>query len=112
MLDYLTSAQLSEWEALNRIDPIGKWREDYQTAKICSLITNLAIQIHAPKNTKLTTPLSFMPDWDGTREEDAVEKQTPEEMLNIFKSFIAARKAAKMKTRTSPPKAFMKRKVQ
>ena len=76
------------------------------------MITNLAIQIHAPKGTKLTTPLTFMPDWDGTKEAEAVEKQTPEEMLNVFKSFIAARNASRPPVRTRPPKAFMKKKIQ
>jgi hypothetical protein len=50
-----------------------------------------------------------MPDWDGTKEEETVEKQTPEEMLNIFKSFITARNTAKLPARTKPPAAFMKK---
>jgi len=53
-----------------------------------------------------------MPDWDGTKEAEAVEKQTPEEMLNVFKSFIAARNASRPPVRTRPPKAFMKKKIQ
>lgn len=96
MLDQLTSVQLSEWEAYDKLDPIGTWREDYRMAHICSLLAN----IHNASNTKegetplRTAPIDFMPVWDEA-ERDRIEiiskKQSVEEiksgLLAVFKGW-------------------------
>lgn len=86
-MDQLTSTQLSEWEAYDKIDPIGTWREDFRMAYICSVISNLAISIHGKRGAKGRTAIDFMPEWDKVETEPV--KQSVEEMkavlLEVFK---------------------------
>lgn len=82
-MDQLTSAQLSEWEAYDKLDPIGTWRDDYRMAYLASMITNLVISIHGKKGAKHTVPLDYMPKWDAEKE-SIVRKQTPEEMKELL----------------------------
>ena len=76
----LTLTQLQEWEAYNRLDPIGNWRDDFNFASLSTLITNIAIRWGAKKgeSPKLVTVSDFMPNWLG--EEEPVIKQSPQEM--------------------------------
>lgn len=84
LLDSLTSEQLSEWEAYDKIDPVGTWRDDFRMARLASLITNIANVVyckkgHKPKETKA---LDFMPDWGG--EIIPKKKQSVEEQKEIL----------------------------
>lgn len=103
-MDQLTSRQISEWEAYDKIDPIGSWRDDFRLAKIESLITNIVQQLYAKKGTKpkLTTPLDYMPDWTGDREVAEPKKQSVEEMKEILMSFASSQNK-RAKTRNTPP---------
>ena len=78
----LTLKQLQEWEAMDRIDPVGSWRDDFRMAVLASTVENLAIAIYGKKGTKLSVPMDFMPDWSGEIKE--VEKQTPQQMREIL----------------------------
>ena len=84
LLDHLTSAQLSEWEAYDRLDPVGTWREDFRMANIICYIVNTARSIHGKKGIKMTTPIDFMPQWDEEGERDTVKTQSVEEMKQIL----------------------------
>jgi len=55
-------------------------------ANILSIVTNLAIGVHGKKGTKLTTPIEFMPNWDGTIEYKP-KTQTVEEQKAILMAF-------------------------
>ena len=81
-MDSLTSRQLSEWEAYDRLDPIGTWRDDFRLAYLSSLITNIAISIHGKKGAKHTTPMDFMLDWDV--KEKKINVQSVEEQKRIL----------------------------
>ena len=83
-MDQLNSVQISEWEAYDKLDPIGTWRSDFQMAMLASIITNIAIGLYAEKGTKMTTPLDFMPDWSGDLKMVEKPMQTVEEMKEIF----------------------------
>lgn len=85
----LTSRQLSEWEAYDKIDPVGSWREDYRMAYISSLLTNIAISTNAPKGTKMTSVEEFMPEWD---EKKPKVEQSVEDMKRILMSFVKDKK--------------------
>jgi len=63
-LDQLTSAQLSEWEAYDRLDPVGQWREDLRWAALESLLANISRAVYGKKGTKMTTFEDFLPTWD------------------------------------------------
>ncbi len=86
-MDSLTSAQLSEWEAYDRIDPIGTWRDDFRIAVFEALVLNIAQKVHSdPKKgvPKDVSPMDFMPDWLGERKQKG---QSVEEMKQILMSF-------------------------
>jgi len=68
----LTSFQISEWEAYDRVDPIGEWRADFRHAQLRSMITNITRTLYPKKGEepKMTVPLDFMPDWIGSDKEE------------------------------------------
>ena len=76
----MTSSQLSEWEAYDKLDPIGEWRWEFSIANLMALIANVNRDIKkAPNPYK---PLDFMPQWDKEHEERP--QQTAEEQKKIF----------------------------
>jgi len=103
-LDNLTSRQLSEWEAYDKIDPIGSWRDDFRIAKLESLLTNIVQQLYAKKGSAptITTPLDFMPDWSGERADIKPEKSLADEIKQVF-SGIASNKEKKVERKLKPP---------
>jgi hypothetical protein len=90
-LEYLTSAQISEWEAYDKIDPIGKVRDDYWMTYLASLITNLTIQVNGKKGSKLTSPEEFLPVW--AKEPEGEKRQSVEDMKSILMSIASAQNA-------------------
>lgn len=87
LLEDLTAFQLAEWEAFDKLDPIGSFRDDYRAAHICSTNTNIAIHTNKSKKSKpvkLTTPLDFMPDWTGDLKALKHKKQSTEEMKSVL----------------------------
>jgi adenine-specific DNA glycosylase len=76
----LTSAQVTEWEAHDQLDPIGKWRDEYSFAVLDSLIINIVSRLYAKKGhtPKEVLPTEFMPNWSG--EKKIARKQSVEEM--------------------------------
>lgn len=106
-MDQLTSKQISEWEAYDRIDPIGKWRDDFGVAKLESLIVNIVQQLYAKKGHTpvVTTPIEFMPDWSGDRKETEVKKQSVEEMKSTLMGLAKAqnKKVEREKRNSKPP---------
>jgi hypothetical protein len=85
-LDQITSAQLSEWEAYDKLDPVGTWRSDFQMAQLISLIHNIFNSLYCKKghHPTITNALDFMPDWDGEGKKPIVKKTSPEEIKQIF----------------------------
>ena len=95
-MDKLTGYELAEWEAYDRIDPIGTWRDDFRGAKLESLILNIVNQLYAEKGKKLvvTTALDFMPDWTGDKT-DEKKQSSPEDILALFRGIAASQKKKK-----------------
>jgi hypothetical protein len=89
-LDQLTSEQLSEWEAFDRLDPIGKWRDEFNFAVLDSLIVNIVSRLYSKKGhtPREVSPTEFMPNWSG--EKKIAKRQSVEDMkaalLSIAKS--------------------------
>jgi hypothetical protein len=85
----LTSEQLTEWIAYDRLDPIGKWRDELMFASLSSLIVNMAREIlHDPKKGKPehVNPDEFMIKWGEEGDVPEPKKQSAEEMVQILKS--------------------------
>ncbi len=104
MLDQLTSVQLSEWEAYDRLDPIGTWRDDIRIASLSSLITNITKALYPEKGVEpvMTTPMDFMVDWgtEGDEEEDVPQQSVEEQKRILFGIARSLRKRdEKIKTR-------------
>lgn len=103
----MTSYQISEWEAYDRIDPIGTWRDDFRMAFIASVITNCFIGAYGKKGAKGTTPEDFMPDWTGDGKEP--KQQTVEEMEKILLSIAGSQnKKVEREKGIHPPKDIKK----
>lgn len=92
-MDQLTSQQISEWEAVDVLDPIGKWRDDYMMAYLISTISNIAISALAKKGTALTTINDFLPKWGEEPEEP--QKQSVDQMKQVL---LAIAKQAGIRT--------------
>ena len=95
MLDELSSTQISEWQAYDRLDPIGTWREDFRMAYLSMIITNLVRAIHGKEETKIAIPLDFMPDWGKGEEEVKETGQTQEDMKKIMMAVARVSKKRK-----------------
>ncbi len=111
-MDELTSFQISEWEAYDRIDPIGTWRDDFRMAYMSSLITNLTISVHGKKNTKHTDIMDFMPRWDNVGDEKQIKKQSLDDMKKALIDIASSqnKKEARKKANVSRPPTNLKSK--
>jgi hypothetical protein len=79
LLDSLTGNQVAEWEAYDRLEPIGGFRQDYRFAQVCHLIFEIAESLYGRKGQRRkSTPWDFMP-W-GDHAEGRVRKQSVEEL--------------------------------
>jgi len=105
LLKNLTSSQISEWEAYNKIEPFGEWRDDGRVAMLCSVISNLAIRVHAKKGTKMTSAADFMPQW---YEEKGVKKQSVEEMKEVLLAIAKKQNRLVKKLKNTPPRKLRK----
>ena len=104
LLDRLTSRQISEWEAYDRIDPIGEWVKDFRFAVLDSLIINIVQKLFPKKGAtaKDINPIEFMPDWLGERGE-VKEAQTVGEMKDILFGIAKAQNKKVIVVRKTPP---------
>ena len=77
--------QLQEWEAYDVIDPVGKWRDEFQIASLSSLIVNIVNQLYHKEGEtpKVVSTIDFLPDWSGERKIEP-KKQSVEEMKQIL----------------------------
>jgi hypothetical protein len=109
LLGALSSHQLDEWEAFDKLDPIGTWREDYRMAYIAATVINIVKQLYHEKDKTpvLISVADLMPIWDGERRKQIEEqKQDPEEMKQILLGIVQVhnkRVASVEKLSTRPP---------
>ena len=94
----LTSTQVSEWEAFDSLEPRETTKADYRVGLLCSTMVNIARSVWGKKGSfKATTPLDYMPNWDGKEEEP--KEQTVEEMKSVlFDIFRWSKHKGKRKT--------------
>lgn len=83
----LTLDQLLEWEAYDRLDPIGEVRGDYRMAYLSMIITNIARRVHGKEGTTMAGILDFMPEWDKDHSIKP-EAQTVEEMKTVLQNIV------------------------
>ena len=85
LLDVLSAKQIQEWEAFDRVQPIGGKRLDFYFAFLMTSIHNLAISVHGKKGAKQFEFEDFIPNWVGTKEEPKV--MSSGEMKQWWKGF-------------------------
>jgi hypothetical protein len=115
-LGQLTSSQLSEWEAYDRLDPIGSWRHDFSIAQLSSTITNIVNAIYKEEGKPVvqTNASDFMPIWDKeerkkrefARLKEEREVQSQEELTKALLSFAERHNKkvdAKLAAKNKPP---------
>lgn len=79
----MSAAELAEWQAYYTLEPFGEaWK---QTSYVCSMVGNAA---GGKRGGKPWTPDEFLP---VKRRKQEPKRQTPEEMLSIFR-MMAKRK--------------------
>lgn len=86
----LPAWMLAEWQAYDLIDPFGNERGDFQAGVIASNV----IAPYLKKGAKAPKPGDFMPKFD---ERFVARRQTPKEMLDVFRRFAATVEANKRK---------------
>lgn len=72
---------MAEWEAYDKIEPIGDWKNDIRMAVIAATITNLFISVYGKKGSKPVTVDQFIPNWSG---EVKLKHQDPEDMKKVL----------------------------
>ena len=82
----MTAKQLVEWEAFDRVQPIGGKRMDFYFSYFLMSIYNLAISIHGKKGAKLLEFKDFVPNWVGDIADEEKEIMSAEQIKNLFLS--------------------------
>ena len=88
----MTSTQLSEWQAYDRLEPIGEERWEFSMASLSSLIMNISRAVWGKKGVEMTTPDLFIPEWDrdpNEPQEQRVPKQSVEQMKMILETIAS-----------------------
>lgn len=92
MLERLTSEQLTEWQAYDRLEPIGQWRDDYRIAYLISAIASMV-------GGSAINPIDIMENmqyWNIKKKvQVSGKKQSVEEMKSILISIASGVKDPK-----------------
>lgn len=105
----MTSAQISEWEAYDRLDPIGTWRDDFRMASLAALMINITALTHRKKSSdkpRMIEPIEVMPDWAGELQKRVSKIQSTEDMKQILLGLVASSKSKKPDRSKVPPLQF------
>lgn len=114
LMDLLTSEQISEWLAYDRLEPIGQWRADYRLGVLCALIVDIVQRLFARRGAtpRRVSPIDYMPDWSGDLREmiraggeddsnNAGRAESVEDMKRLFEA-IATRKQSRRDSQEDP----------
>ena len=71
LLSEISSRELSEWMAYERLEPFGEKRADLRSAIVASTVANTARD--EKKRRRPYTPEEFMPAFQAEDEEEAIE---------------------------------------
>jgi len=83
----MTSEQYSEWQAYNRLEPIGDYRRDLGIALLTSTFYNFAQSFGSKEKRINAKPQDFMPWMD---QEDVGKKQSEEQSVEEMKAAMMA----------------------
>lgn len=83
LLEILTATQLAEWEAFDRLDPVGDWRGDFHSAQLLYTINSFIHKRFGKRGSEEPEFKKYFPRWgDPTKpkQELSQQQQTVEEM--------------------------------
>lgn len=105
----MTSEQYSEWQAYNRLEPIGDYRRDLGIALLTSTFYNFAQSFGSSGKRVRAKPQDFMPWMDeGDKRTKSSDEQSVEEMKTAMLSIAGAGKKEEKKMvrvpKIPPPK--------
>ena len=100
----MTSEQLSEWEAYNRLEPVGEYRRDLGIAILTSTFYNFAQSFGAKEKRLNAKPQDFMP-WveQSDNGKESTEDQSMEEMKAAMLAFASGKVLSKESTEKAKP---------
>jgi len=87
MLARMSSRELSEWQAYDRLEPVGEWRGDWRAAMLASTFVNM----WRSRDDEPARPDDFMP---FVPKPEAVP-QEPDRMKRMAREIDAAARKAK-----------------
>jgi len=76
---------MAEWEAYDKVQPIGAKRNDFYFAYAMMSLYNLMISAHGKKGSKQTKFEDFYPNWTGEKEEP--QPMSTEQMKELLTAF-------------------------
>jgi hypothetical protein len=91
LLDELTSVQLSEWEAYDRLEPIGTWWQDYRIAYLCSFFTNVVNQLYHKDGEpvpELQDVYDYMPVYDRSELKKTRQRGSKQQSVTEIKNTL------------------------
>lgn len=81
---------MNEWEAFNRIQPIGARRYDVYFSQLMLTLHNIAVGFSGSKTAKQFNIKDFIPNWAGIVEEEP--EMNAEQMKQFWLNFIELKK--------------------
>jgi hypothetical protein len=109
LIDNLSAKQISEWEAFNRIQPIGQRRLDVYFSFMMTTLHNIVIGFSGSKTAKQFKVEDFVPNWTGLTEKPDEVVMTEEKMKEVLLAFAQThnQQVTRNQTRDStPPKTI------
>ena len=87
--------------AYDEIDPIGKERDEYGWAAVCSTMVNVATSMFAKKGQvpKQVLPEDFLPDWGSFKKEqkENIPPQSVDDMKRAILSIASMQNRKRIK---------------
>lgn len=93
---------MNEWEAFNRIQPIGARRFDVYYSTLMTAIHNIALAFSGSKTNKKYKVEDFMPNWMGN--EKSSEEMSIEDQISFWRAFAEQHNAEVERNNTTPKK--------
>lgn len=90
----LSASQQAEWEAYDRLEPIGGYREDYRFAQVCLMLHKL-MQMQRGDGKHTRADIHDFMLWGPERHVSITKRKSPEELKQMMMAVAQATKGKK-----------------
>lgn len=95
LLQRVSSKEMTQWLAFYRLEPFGRYFDDYGAGVVASTIAN----VNRSRNSGAFKPTDFTPNW-GEGDTDNTDKRQPiSEMRDVLMSFVSSKPKRNKKRR-------------